>query len=149
MNFKIINQKGKVICDESVPVKMKSGVNVLYEKELKTKKWKGKYLIEASLTDQSEEKITSNQYAIDVFSVKALTTKPNRVALLNSNSKLEQYLQTKKIQSNSFDAKDLSTPLIITQSSERIRSNKVRSSGYLISLKGVGPFFFLMVLENP
>ena len=113
--IEIVNSKGKVVFKEKMEKNWAAGVSTLFKTDLVTKKWKGNYTVKVRITGNDQSLLTENSYDFDVFRAKELRIVKTKVALLESDNLLAEFLKTKEIEVMAFDsALPLSVPVFVT-----------------------------------
>lgn len=110
----IESASGRKISSLSFSSPLKNGVSQLYNDVLNTEKMEGAYVVKVSVKDHSGKLLTSNSHSFDVFTQKDLQAPRGKVAVLEGDLRLTNYLKSKGIECFPFSKEtDLSVPVIV------------------------------------
>ncbi|MEM6765093.1 MAG: sugar-binding domain-containing protein [Bacteroidota bacterium] len=113
----IQSEKGKLIKTIEKNVDLKAGINEILNEPLNTQKLSGIYTATVSLSDESGNEISTNEFGFEVYIDKQLEPSSANIALFDANKFLTGFLKDKGMAYEMFDAntaKDL--PVFVTQS---------------------------------
>ena len=101
----IQSKEGPVVFEKEFQSYWKSGISSFWNQKIDTKRWKGQYTINVIVKDKNDVLLTENFIDFEVFSTEDLKAPPFKVAVLDFNGKLKEFLQKNKVQTVDFEAK--------------------------------------------
>lgn len=105
-NYKVSIQskEGKEVFNDQFKSNWQTGISSLFNQKINTKEWSGHYTVKVKVKDQKNHVLTENFIAFEVFNQEDLKAPAGKVAVLDFNGDLKNFLQKNKVKTLDFSS---------------------------------------------
>lgn len=129
VQIQIRAEKGDVVYRKNFDTNWNPGVSILFDEQLKTDSWQGKYIIQAKIFTKDNTLLTENTFDFDVFAQGDLKIQGNTVAVLDQEGLLVSFLKKNGITVVDFDKNTAKAiPVFVTGTQANLKKNDGRFS---------------------
>tara|TARA_R110002049_G_scaffold45604_2_gene132912 strand:+ start:12163 stop:15099 length:2937 start_codon:yes stop_codon:yes gene_type:complete len=127
LSVKILSEKGNEVFNENLSTDFLNGVSDLFSTKLDTKNLEGKYTVKVEVKDKSGKVISNNYQEFDVFSEEQLKTPTAKIALIDFDNTLTNFLKSKQIEFIPFST-DLNKNIPVLVGKTQIKSKAYKEA---------------------
>lgn len=152
ISVKIISEKGKIVFKETFDKEFTNGISKLFSTKLNTQNFKGNYTVNVEVKNKSGKVITNNYQSFDVFQAKQLETPSAKIAVVDFDNSLSNFLISKNIEFIPFSSDlDKNIPVLVGKTSKKDKKyeKKVEELRRFAKEGGYVVFFEVLGKEVP
>lgn len=145
---KISSKKGIVVYQNNFSGEFSNGISTLLSTQLNTLNLEGTYTVNVEVKNKKGKVITSNYQSFDVFQEKQLKTPSAKIAVVDFDNTLSEFLKSKNINFVSFNENlDKNIPVLVGKTSKKDKKYKekvqelrtfVKKGGYVVFFEVLG-----------
>lgn len=144
---KISSKKGIVVCQNNFSGEFSNGISTLLSTQLNTLNLEGTYTVNVEVKNKKGKVITSNYQSFDVFQEKQLKTPSAKIAVVDFDNTLSEFLKSKNINFVSFNENlDKNIPVLVGKTSKKDKKYKEKVQELRTFAKKGGYVVFFEVL---
>ncbi len=148
VSVKIISKKGKEVFAKSFDKEFTNGISNLFLAKLNTENFKGNYTVNVEVKNNAGKVIASNYQDFDVFSSKQLETPSAKIAVVDFDNSLSNFLKSKNIEFIPFRVGlDKNIPVLVGKTTKKdkkyqetvdVLREHSNSGGYVVFFEVLG-----------
>jgi len=120
LKIEIFNSRDRIIKTWIKKLDMTHGVSSLFNTNLDTSKWSGRYKVKTSFIS-SGKSISSNEYFFDVFNKKSLQSSVKSITIIDPENLIKPFLRIRGIDFLEFDDNtSISTPVFVSSAKKNL-----------------------------
>ena len=144
---KISSKKGIVVYQNNFSGEFSNGISTLLSTQLNTLNLEGTYTVNVEVKNKKGKVITSNYQSFDVFQEKQLKTPSAKIAVVDFDNTLSEFLKSKNINFVSFNQNlDKNIPVLVGKTSKKDKKYKEKVQELRTFAKKGGYVVFFEVL---
>lgn len=144
---KISSKKGIVVYQNNFSGEFSNGISTLLSTQLNTLNLEGTYTVNVEVKNKKGKVITSNYQSFDVFQEKQLKTPSTKIAVVDFDNTLSEFLKSKNINFVSFNENlDKNIPVLVGKTSKKDKKYKEKVQELRTFAKKGGYVVFFEVL---
>ena len=144
---KISSKKGIVVYQNNFSGEFSNGISTLLSTQLNTLNLEGTYTVNVEVKNKIGKVITTNYQSFDVFKEKQLKTPSTKIAVVDFDNTLSEFLKSKNINFVSFnDNLDKNIPVLVGKTSKKDKKYKEKVQELRTFAKKGGYVVFFEVL---
>ena len=144
---KISSKKGIVVYQNNFSGEFSNGISTLLSTQLNTLNLEGTYTVNVEVKNKKGKVITSNYQSFDVFQEKQLKTPSAKIAVVDFDNTLSEFLKSKNINFVSFNENlDKNIPVLVGKTSKKDKKYKEKVQELRTFAKKGGYVVFFEVL---
>jgi len=144
---KISSKKGIVVYQNNFSGEFSNGISTLLSTQLNTLNIEGTYTVNVEVKNKIGKVITTNYQSFDVFKEKQLKTPSTKIAVVDFDNTLSEFLKSKNINFVSFnDNLDKNIPVLVGKTSKKDKKYKEKVQELRTFAKKGGYVVFFEVL---
>lgn len=144
---KISSKKGIVVYQNNFSGEFSNGISTLLSTQLNTLNLEGTYTVNVEVKNKKGKVITSNYQSFDVFQEKQLKTPSAKIAVVDFDNTLSEFLKSKNINFVSFNENlDKNIPVLVGKTSKKDNKYKEKVQELRTFAKKGGYVVFFEVL---
>ena len=144
---KISSKKGIVVYQNNFSGEFSNGISTLLSTQLNTLNLEGTYTVNVEVKNKKGKVITSNYQSFDVFQEKQLKTSSAKIAVVDFDNTLSEFLKSKNINFVSFNENlDKNIPVLVGKTSKKDKKYKEKVQELRTFAKKGGYVVFFEVL---
>ena len=144
---KISSKKGIVVYQNNFSGEFSNGISTLLSTQLNTLNIEGTYTVNVEVKNKKGKVITSNYQSFDVFQEKQLKTPSTKIAVVDFDNTLSEFLKSKNINFVSFNENlDKNIPVLVGKTSKKDKKYKEKVQELRTFAKKGGYVVFFEVL---
>ncbi len=125
VSVKIISAKGKEVFSKSFNKEFTRGISTLFNTKLNTANYKGNYTVKVEVKNKAGKVIANNYQSFDVFPAKQLAVPTAKIAVVDFDNSLSNFLKKKHIQFIPFNENlDKNIPVLVGKTQTKNKSYK-------------------------
>ena len=113
ITIRITSKKGKTVLSKTIKKNFNHGITELFSDQIATAELKGNYTVNVRVTDNEGKQITSNNQSFDVFTEKQLQAPKTKIAVVDPDKSLEQFLRNRNVELVPFNASTDKNTLVV------------------------------------
>ncbi len=147
LQLEIISKNGKIVFSKRLNINWLQGISQMLKEKIQTAQWQGDYTVYVTAKAKDNSVITRNSFGFSVFQISELKAPKAKVAVLDINGRLSDFLKKKGIEVFEFgENTDTKTPVYVTGAREKNTINKgltnrleefMKSGGTVVYIEGV------------
>lgn len=126
MEVRISPQRGGPVFERRLAVEMPGRIRQLLTAELDTRRWRGTYIVTASMRDGGGRLVAENRYEFDVFSPEDLAPPEHEVAVLDPDNRLKPFLRKAGVRFSEFSQGGAGPPVLVSRIVPKTDAEKAR-----------------------
>ena len=148
VSIDIISEDGKLVLSQKFSKEFSTGISTLFNQKLNTTELQGNYTVHINAENEAGDTIASNYQSFDVFKKEQLEIPKSKVALVDFDNSLTDFLDQKNIEYISFTKEnDKSIPVLVGKAKKKDQNykatiealkNYAKNGGYVIFLEVLG-----------
>ena len=147
VSVKISSKKGVVVYQNNFSSEFSNGISTLLSTQLNTLNLEGTYTVNVEVKNKKGKVITSNYQSFDVFQEKQLKTPSTKIAVVDFDNTLSEFLKSKNINFVSFNENlDKNIPVLVGKTSKKDKKYKEKVQELRTFAKKGGYVVFFEVL---
>ena len=147
VSVKISSKKGVVVYQNNFSSEFSNGISTLLSTQLNTLNLEGTYTVNVEVKNTKGKVITSNYQSFDVFQEKQLKTPSTKIAVVDFDNTLSEFLKSKNINFVSFNENlDKNIPVLVGKTSKKDKKYKEKVQELRTFAKQGGYVVFFEVL---
>ena len=147
VSVKISSKKGIVVYQNNFSSKFSNGISTLLSTQLNTLNLEGTYTVNVEVKNKKGKVITSNYQSFDVFQEKQLKTPSTKIAVVDFDNTLSEFLKSKNINFVSFNENlNKNIPVLVGKTSKKDKKYKEKVQELRTFAKKGGYVVFFEVL---
>jgi beta-galactosidase len=120
VSVKITSKKGKLVYQNNFWSEFSNGISILLSTQLNTLNLDGAYIVNVEVKNKKGKVITSNYQSFDVFQEKQLEIASAKIAVVDFDNTLSEFLTSKNINFVSFSKNlDKNIPVLVGKTSKK------------------------------
>ncbi|MBG7630580.1 MAG: hypothetical protein IZT56_09115, partial [Bacteroidetes bacterium] len=125
VSVKIISEKGKEVFIEQFNKEFANGISTIFTTKLNTENYDGNYTVKVEVRNKAGKIIATNYQSFDVFATKQLETPTAKIAVLDFDNSLSNFLKSKNIEFVPFSTGlDKSMPVLVGKTTKNDKNYK-------------------------
>jgi len=148
VSVKIIAEKGKEVFSENFDKEFSNGISSLFTTKLNTQNLKGSYTVNVEVKNNAGKIIANNYQSFDVFPAKQLEIPSAKIAVIDFDNSLTNFLKSKNIEFIPFTPElDKSIPVLVGKTAKKDKKYKekveelrsfAKEGGYVVFFEVLG-----------
>lgn len=144
LSVRIVSENGETVFEKSIKQTFKRGVSKLFSTKINTQNFNGNYTVKVELKNENGKIISNNNESFDVFNKESLLYLKNKIAIIDPEKSLTNFLEQQNIEYVSFTKElNLDIPVFIGKSIKKsdkykeqveMAKSHVKAGGYAVIL---------------